>query len=257
MNNDPSGSGDWARRGAGNPQHSQPADITDLLAKYVPPHDIEAEQAVLGAMLIDPTTVDRVADMLGQGDFYREAHQVLFDTIIAISARNEPIDPITVSSELRRRGQEEAIGGQAYLLALLDQTPTAAHAEHYARIVEEKAILRRLIEASMQIASLARSQETENVDDLIDQSERLIFNVSQKRVNQFFAPLSPLLLEAYERAEELNELKTAISGLPTGIHELDMITAGLQKSDMIIVAARPSMGKTSLCLSRAQKVAFL
>jgi replicative DNA helicase len=256
MNNDPSGSGDWARRGAGNPQHSQPADITDLLAKYVPPHDIEAEQAVLGAMLIDPTTVDRVADMLGQGDFYREAHQVLFDTIIAISARNEPIDPITVSSELRRRGQEEAIGGQAYLLALLDQTPTAAHAEHYARIVEEKAILRRLIEASMQIASLARSQETENVDDLIDQSERLIFNVSQKRVNQFFAPLSPLLLEAYERAEELNELKTAISGLPTGIHELDMITAGLQKSDMIIVAARPSMGKTSLCLSIAQHVAI-
>lgn len=228
----------------------------ETLAQYVPPHNIEAEQSVLGALLIQPVAIERVQELLSNEDFYRDAHKVLFEAIIAITARNEPVNLITVQDELRKREKLDQVGGMAYLTALFDSVPSAGNVEFYAKIVEEKAILRRLIDAALGVVGLARSPEVESIDDLIDEAERLIFAVSKRRHAQFFTKLSPLLVDVYDRAEELAELKARVSGLPTGIDHFDMLTSGLQKSDLVIIAARPSMGKTSLCLSIAQHVAL-
>ena len=252
--------GSYGNGGGGNGNAAAgTANLTrgvDALAQYVPPHNIEAEQSVLGALLIQPVAIEKVAEMLTGEDFYRDAHKILFDAILAISQRNEPVDLITVQDELRKREKLELVGGMAYLTSLFDSVPSAANVEFYAKIVEEKAILRRLIDSALTVVGMARSPEIESIDDLIDQAERQIFGVSKRRMSQFFSPLSPLLVQVYDRAEELNELKARISGLPTGIAPFDMLTSGLQNSDLIIIAARPSMGKTSLCLSIAQHVAL-
>ena len=243
----------------GNTEQERAGDgqSAELLARYLPPHNVEAEQSVLGAMLLETAAVEKAAESLSSEDFYRETHQILFESILAINARNQPVDLITLQNELRTRDKLTSIGGIGYLTALFDAVPTAAHVEHYARIVEEKSMLRKLIDAAMQVIGMARSPEPDqDVGDLIDQAEKLIFTVAQRRMNQYFSPLSPLLVTVYDRAEELGQLKARVSGLETGFNQLDMWTAGLQKSDMIIVAARPSMGKTSLCLSIAQHVAL-
>jgi replicative DNA helicase len=228
----------------------------ETMSQYVPPHNIEAEQSVLGALLIQPIAIERVAEMLAGEDFYRDNHKILFEAILAISTRNEPVDLITVQDELRKRDKLEQIGGMPYVTALFESVPSAGNVEYYAKIVEEKAILRRLIDAALTVVGMARSADIQSVDDLIDQAERLVFGVSKRRMSQFFSPLSPLLVEVYDRAEELNELKTRVSGLSTGFERFDLLSSGLQKSDLIIIAARPSMGKTSLCLSIAQHAAL-
>lgn len=225
------------------------------LGAYVPPHSIEAEQSTLGAMLIERTAVEKVFEILDKEDFYRENHQTLFDVITFLAERDEPIDLVTVPNELKNRDQLDAIGGMAYLAALFDTVPTAANVEYYAKIVEEKATLRRLISASLEIIGSARG-EVEDVSEVLDEAERSIFGVSQQRAVAYFSPLRTLLLSVYDKAEELSEMKSRISGLSTGIHDFDMITSGLQSTDLIIVAARPSMGKTSLCLSIAEHVAI-
>lgn len=225
------------------------------LGAYVPPHSIEAEQSTLGAMLIERTAVEKVFEILDKEDFYRENHQTLFDVITFLAERDEPIDLVTVPNELKNRDQLDAIGGMAYLAALFDTVPTAANVEYYAKIVEEKATLRRLISASLEIIGSARG-EVEDVGEVLDEAERSIFSVSQQRAVAYFSPLRTLLLSVYDKAEELSEMKSRISGLSTGIHDFDMITSGLQSTDLIIVAARPSMGKTSLCLSIAEHVAI-
>jgi len=225
------------------------------LGAYVPPHSIEAEQSTLGAMLIERTAVEKVFEILDREDFYRENHQTLFDVITFLAERDEPIDLVTVPNELKNRDQLDAIGGMAYLAALFDTVPTAANVEYYAKIVEEKATLRRLISASLEIIGSARG-EVEDVGEVLDEAERSIFGVSQQRAVAYFSPLRTLLLAVYDKAEELSEMKSRISGLSTGIHDFDMITSGLQNTDLIIVAARPSMGKTSLCLSIAEHVAI-
>ncbi len=225
------------------------------LSAYVPPQNIEAEQATLGSMLIERAAVEKAAEMLGPEDFYRDAHHTLFEVITYLAERDQPVDPITVQEELKNRDKLEAIGGLEYLLALFDTVPTAANIEYYAKIVEEKAILRRLIDAAMEIVGLARG-EVEDIAEVIDKAESLVFAVAQQRTAEYFAQLRTLLLSVFDRAEELGELKQQISGLSTGIHEFDMITSGLQSTDLIIVAARPSMGKTSLCLSIAEHVAI-
>jgi replicative DNA helicase len=225
------------------------------LGAYVPPHSIEAEQSTLGAMLIERSAVEKVFDILDKEDFYRENHQTLFDVITFLAERDEPIDLVTVPNELKNRDQLDAIGGMAYLAALFDTVPTAANVEYYAKIVEEKATLRRLISASLEIIGSARG-EVEDVGEVLDEAERSIFGVSQQRAVAYFSPLRTLLLSVYDKAEELSEMKSRISGLSTGIHDFDMITSGLQNTDLIIVAARPSMGKTSLCLSIAEHVAI-
>ena len=212
------------------------------LGAYVPPHSIEAEQSTLGAMLIERSAVEKVFEILDKEDFYRENHQILFDVITFLTERDEPIDLVTVPNELKNRDQLDAIGGMAYLASLFDTVPTAANVEYYAKIVEEKATLRRLISASLEIIGSARG-EVEDVGEVLDEAERSIFSVSQQRATAYFSPLRTLLLSVYDKAEELSEMKSKISGLSTGIHDFDMITSGLQSTDLIIVAARPSMGK--------------
>lgn len=232
------------RNGGGHGRFGGGADSGGLgaLGAYVPPQDLQAEQSTLGAMLIERAAVEKAAEILDKEDFYRDAHQTLFDVITALAERDEPVDFITVGAELKNRDKLEAIGGETYLMALLDTVPTAANIEYYAKIVQDKAILRRLIEASFQIVGLARG-EVENVSEVLDEAEKLVFSVAQQQTGEYFAQLRNLLLQVYDKAEELGELKQRISGLSTGIHDFDMITSGLQNTDLIIIAARPSMGK--------------
>jgi replicative DNA helicase len=225
------------------------------LGAYVPPHNIEAEQSTLGAMLIDRAAVEKAAEILGKEDFYRETHQLLYDVITTLAERDQPVDLITVQEELKNRDKLDNIGGMPYLTSLFDTVPTAANVEYYAKIVQEKAILRRLIAAAFEIIGMARG-EIENIDEVIDQAERAVFSVTQQRSVSYFTQLRQLLLTVWDKAEELGEMKSRMSGLSSGIHDFDMITSGLQKTDLIIVAARPSMGKTSLCLSIAEHVAI-
>jgi replicative DNA helicase len=222
----------------------------------VPPQSLEAEQSTLGSMLISHAAVEKAMDMLRPEDFYRDAHRNIFEAICDLAQRDEKADLLTVQEELRRRGQLELTGGQPYLSALIDSVPTAAHCEFYAKIVQEKAILRRLIEASGQIIAWAHEEE-EEVDTIVDNAERLIFGVAQRHLSQYFVPLRPLLFEALERYDAVKQTHDRITGIPTGLTELDDMTAGFQPSDFIIIAGRPSMGKTALCLSIAVNAAKL
>ncbi len=224
------------------------------LSAYIPPHSIESEQSTLGAMLIESTAVEKVFEILDKDDFYRENHQAIFEVISTLSERNTPVDLVTVQEELKNRDKLELVT-LPYLLSLFDTVPTAANAEYYAKIVKDKATLRRLISAAMEIIGAARG-EVENVDEVIDSAERAVFGVSQDSASSYFSSLRTLLLSVYDNAAEMSEMKSLISGLSTGIHDFDMITSGLQNTDLIIVAARPSMGKTSLCLSIAEHVAL-
>lgn len=229
-------------------------EIGTLLDR-VPPQNLDAEQSTLGSMMIDRAALDKGVDILRPDDFYREAHQTIFDALVSLAERSEPVDIVTAQEELRSRGKLEDVGGTEYLMALIDSVPTAANVEYYARIVEEKAILRRLIDACTQIMSLSHGA-VDDVPALVDQCERMIFQVSQKRMGEFFTPLSILAHQGFEKIEEHYKDKSLVSGLSTGFHALDVITSGFQISDFIIIAARPSMGKTALSLDIARHVAM-
>lgn len=228
-------------------------DNPSLLNK-IPPQNLEAEQSTLGSMMIDNAALEKGIDILKPEDFYRDAHQTIFEVLMSLAERNEPVDIITVQEELRNMNKLERIGGTEYLMALIDAVPTAANIEYYAHIVEEKALLRRLIDASTQISGWCHGQ-VEDADSLVDQSERLIFQISQKRMGDYFTPLSILAHEAFERIETQYKDKLEVSGLATGFKKLDEITSGFQSSDFIIIAGRPSMGKTAFVLDIARHVA--
>jgi replicative DNA helicase len=228
-------------------------EVGPLLDK-VPPQNLEAEQSTLGSMMIDRAALDKGIDILRPQDFYREAHQIIFEVLLSLAERGEPVDIVTVQEELRSRGKLEAVGGIEYLMALIDCVPTAANIEYYARIVEEKAILRRLIDACTQVIGECHGP-VEDVNDVVDHAERLVFQVSQRRMGQYFTPLGPLAHKAFERLEEQWQSKVKVTGLPTGFTDLDAIPSGLQPSYLSIVAARPSMGKTAFCLDIARHVA--
>lgn len=225
-----------------------------LLGK-VPPNNIEAEQSTLGSMMIDRAALEKGIDILQPEDFYRDAHQLIFDALMSLAERDQPVDIVTVQEELRTRGRLDSVGGTEYLMALIDSVPTASNLEYYAHIVEEKAMLRRLLDACAQITSWSYGH-VEDTSQLIDQAEGLIFKVSQKRMGQYFTPLNVLAHQTFERIEDQYSEKATISGLATGFHDLDSITSGLQSSDFIIIAARPSMGKTALSLDIARHVAI-
>lgn len=225
------------------------------LLKKIPPQNLEAEQSTLGSMMIDMTALEKGIEILNPDDFYREAHQLIFDVLRSLAERNEPVDIITVQEELRRMGKLEDVGGTEYLMSLIDAVPTASNIEYYAKIVEEKAILRRLIDASTQISGWCYSQ-ADDADALVDRAEQLIFKISQKRMGEYFTPLSMLAHEAFEKIETQYREQLPISGLSTGFKRFDEITSGLQPSDFIIVAARPSMGKTAFVLDIARHVAI-
>jgi replicative DNA helicase len=220
----------------------------------VPPQNLEAEQSTLGSMMIDREALEKGVDILRTEDFYRSAHSTVFDALVSLAERNEPVDLVTVQEELRKQGKLDGVGGTEYLMALIDTVPTAANVEYYAKIVEQKAMLRKLVDAGGQIVSWAHTA-TEEAESVVDQAERLIFQISQRKMGEYFTPLRKLAQAAYERLEIQYQQQLEVSGLRTGFDELDKITAGLQTSDFIIVAARPSMGKTAFCLDIARSVA--
>jgi replicative DNA helicase len=209
----------------------------------VPPHSLEAEQAVLGSMLIEKPAVEKAAELLKPEDFYRDAHRYIFEAMLALAERDEPVDLLTVSEELQGKDQIEVVGGRLYLVNLMEAPATAANIEYYAHIVEEKAILRRLMDAGTQIQGLAHS-EFEDVGDLVDRAERIIFEIGQRRMGQFFYHIRPLLDEELDRIEKRDANKGQPTGHATPFSDLNFkMGGGLQPSDLIIVAARPGMGK--------------
>ncbi len=220
----------------------------------LPPQSIEAEQSVLGSILIDRDAVIEVAEFLRPEDFYRQAHARIFGSMIDLFERREPIDIVTVSESLERTGDLEAIGGRSYLGTLSNQTPTAVHAVQYARIVERKSLLRNLIGAAGKIAGIGYEDPAE-VQEAVDRAEAELFAVSQRRVAAGFAPLKSLLHDAYDRLDYLHAHRGEISGIRTGFQDLDTLTTGLQKSDLVILAARPSVGKSSFALNIAEHAA--
>ncbi|MBM3252163.1 MAG: replicative DNA helicase [Candidatus Omnitrophica bacterium] len=224
------------------------------LPDKLPPQNIEAEQSALGCLMLDKDAIVRVADILRPGDFYRQAHNIVFAAMIDLYSKGEPIDLLSLSNRLEETGQLEEVGGPAYLTTLVNTVPTAAHVLHYAKIVRHKKTLRDLIEAAEHISQLGFREE-ETMEKILDEAEQRIFRISQKSLSQEFLPVKNTLEEAFERIDKLHKGDGALRGVPTGFKELDDILAGLQKSDLIILAARPSLGKTALALDIACHVA--
>lgn len=219
----------------------------------LPPQNVEAEQSVLGALMMDRESFIKIADVLHSGDFYRGSHNIIFSAMVDLYEKGEPIDLLSVTSRLEERGVLENAGGISYLTQLVNSVPTSSHIVHYASIVHKKKILRALIEVSYEISQLGY-QETEDVDHLLDEAEQKIFKISQHTLGQRFDPVKDTLGEAFERIEKLHQGEGRLRGTPTGFSDLDNHLAGLQKSDLIILAARPSTGKTSLALDIARHV---
>ncbi len=229
------------------------AAIEDNLRK-VPPQNLEAECSVLGGILLENDSVNQVLELLRPEDFYRESHRKIFRAIIQLTDRNEPVDVITLSDCLTSRGELEAVGGSAYLTSLTEFVPTAANISHYARIVREKSILRHLIGAATEIATRGY-EERGNVDEFLDSAEKVIFDISENKVKASFASMGSLIPNTLKNIETLYHRKEMITGVPTGYHELNKLTAGLQPSDLIIIAGRPGMGKTAFALNIARNAA--
>ncbi len=229
-------------------------EIGDAIGK-VPPQNTDAEQSVLGGILIENEALNKVVEILNSDDFYREAHRKIFRSMIALSEKNEPSDLITLTNELKYQNLLEEIGGASYLTSLIDSVPTAANIEYYAKIVKEKSILRRLIQAATEIVTQSY-EDRGDVDTFLDDAERLIFGISEHRVKPSFYPFKDIIKESFKTIEKLYEKKELITGIPSGFKDLDKKTAGFQPSDLIIVAGRPGMGKTAFCLNVAQYAAI-
>ncbi len=225
-------------------------DYTDRL----PPQNLEAEQSVLGAMLIDGEAITTAAEILKPADFYKEAHEKIYQAILSLADEGEPVDLVTLSDKLRNEGLLEALGGADYLTELANVVPTAAHVHYYAKIVEEKSLLRQLIQASTRIVGMSY-EEPDEVEKLLDEAERLIFEVSQRTSTQDFVPVKEVLMETFDKIENLYQNQGQVTGIPTGFIDLDQKLSGLQPSDLVVLAARPSMGKTTLALNMAQHIA--
>jgi len=221
----------------------------------IPPHNIEAEQSVLGAMLLNRETIPTVTEIIKPEDFYREDNREIFEAILDLYDQAEPIDLITVSEQLKLRGTMDEIGGLEYLTYLANSVPTTANARHYAQIVEEKSILRQLIKASSEIANMSY-EASEEVTYVLDKAEKNIFDILQKRNFKGLIPIKDVLVETFNKLEELYNNKGHITGIPTGFADLDFKTYGLQNSDLIFIAARPAMGKTAFALNIAQYAAI-
>ena len=216
----------------------------------VPPHDIEAEQAVIGSMLTDTDAVTSAIEVLKAEDFYREDNKEIYEAILNLYNRSEPIDIITVKAELESMGKFEQVGGLEYLAELPEKVPTTANAMKYIKIVEEKSTLRRLIKTANEIIELGYSP-TEEVDDIMENAEKKIFNIMQDKNQKGYSPLKDVLVESFTKLEELYNRKQHITGVPSGFIELDYRTAGFHGSDLVLIAARPAMGKTAFALNIA------
>ncbi|MBU0625444.1 replicative DNA helicase [Patescibacteria group bacterium] len=226
-----------------------------MSAERIPPQNLEAEQSFIGSLLIDKNAIFRVADMVRPEDFYKPAHGDILEAILALYAKREPIDMLTLANRLQEMGKLETVGGRTYLMELTTIVPTAAHITNYADIIQKKATLRRLLSAAGEITGLA-FEETEDVDALLDNAEQKLFGVSQKYLKTSFTPLKDALDNAFERIDELHREKGKLRGITTGYRDLDNILGGLQRSDLVILAARPSVGKTSFALDIARQAAI-
>ena len=220
----------------------------------VPPHHMEAEQSVLGAILLDNDVLNRVVEYISADDFYHPAHKIIYDGIIDLWQKNEPIDLVTISQKIKEKNQWEQSGGAAYLSSLVEGVPTTANASSYAKIVHEKSILRKLINGANQI--IADGFDTEgDIDHYLDKAEQIVFEVANDRIRQNFAAIGDIVKDSFKTIEKLYDRKELITGVSTGYKDLDRLTSGFQPSDLIILAGRPSMGKTALALNMVDTAA--
>lgn len=224
-------------------------------AVSLPPQNLEAEVSVLGAMMISPMAITNVVDKVHETDFYRDSHREIFHTITELFGKGYPVDPITVTENLTLRGVLDQVGGKAYIHTLVSTVPAAANASHYAAIVRENSVLRSLIQVGNRIAEMGYERPGE-VRELLDQSEKLVFEISQENIRGEARPLKDLLEEQFSRIEKLHEQGKKITGISTGFPDLDKLTSGFQESNLIILAARPAVGKTALALDIAQNIAL-
>lgn len=223
----------------------------DLPISKLPPQNVEAEQSVLGAILLDNNALNKALEILNPDDFYKEAHKRIFKTILDLNERNETIDLITLTDYLKGRNELEQVGGASYLTSLVNSVPTAANVRQHSKIIHEKALLRNLINVATEIVTQGY-EGSGRVEDLLDQAESSIFGISERKIRPSFVPLKEIVKGSFETIERLYERKERVTGVPTGFTDLDEITSGLQPSDLIVIAGRPSMGKTSLALGIAQ-----
>ncbi|MFQ3549102.1 MAG: replicative DNA helicase [Armatimonadota bacterium] len=214
----------------------------------LPPQNIEAEQSTLGAMMLDRNAIDRATEFLRAEDFYRPAHQIIFDALCSLAEKDSPVDPITLQEELQKKGKLEECGGIEYLISLVETVPSASNVAYYAQIVERKSILRKLIAAGTEIMGLAHLDD-ENIDDVTSKAEQIIFEVGQRRIGKDFQSIKNLVMDRWDYIDTRYRERGVPSGTPTGFTKIDQITAGLQPNELIILAARPSVGKTALALN--------
>jgi replicative DNA helicase len=229
------------------------AEKNDNLGK-LPPQNIEAEQSLLSCLLLDKNAIFKVVDILSEKDFYKPAHHTIYEISKELFSRQEPIDILTLSDRLEAKGKLAEIGGRTYLALLSNFVATASNVENYAKIIQHKATLRRLQQAASEISELSFNEE-DDVDMILDATEQKIFQISQNFSKNVFVSINNLLTDAFERIDDLHKQSGKLRGLPTGFADLDKLLAGLQKSDLVILAARPSVGKTSLALDIARQVA--
>lgn len=244
---------DVALRGFPGRERPDPQPYTGGLR--VPPQNVEAERSLLGGLLTEDGALLKVLEILEPEFFYKEAHKIIYNAILDLFERNEPQDLVTVHNHLKSKGLISKVGGAAYLAELTDTLPLGPNIVHYARIVRDKAILRKLIEKSAEILNYC-FDESGDVDEILEAAETGIFEITQAKIRQNFSPLSSVLVKAVEKVERLYNRKELITGVPTGFIELDKMTAGFQPSDLIIIAGRPSMGKTAFALNIAQHAAL-
>ncbi len=219
----------------------------------LPPQNIEAEQSLLGSLLIDKDAIIKIADIVNAQDFYHDKHGIIFEAIIELYSKREPIDLLTLSNRLEEKEKLEEIGGRSYLVSLSNMVPTASHVLNYGEIVQKKATLRSLIKSASDIVKMGYDEE-EEVSSILDKAESNLFAVSQGHQKEVFVPITSILNETFERIDNIHKDKSKLRGVPTGYTDLDNLLAGLQKSDLIILAARPSVGKTTLALDIARNV---
>lgn len=227
--------------------------MADLLGR-IPPHNDEAEQSLLGALLIDKESIFKIHDIINPQDFYREAHRLIYEACSELSAKHEPLDLLSLGNRLREKNQLDLIGGNSVLASLTNMVPTAAHIVNYAHIVHRKGILRRLLKASENISTIAY-EEAEDIEDTLDRAQKEIYGVSTSFGGASFTSIRDVLTDAFDRIDELHREKGKLRGIPTGFVALDNLIAGLQKSDLIIIAARPSVGKSSFVMDMARVAA--
>ncbi len=243
------------------PLNSFPADLSvdNQVAKLrVPPHSIEAESSVLGGLLLDNTAWDRVGDLLVDNDFYRHEHKLIYAAIGALINTSKPADVITVNEQLQNLGKAEEMGGLGYLNSLAQYVPSASNIRRYAEIVRERSILRKLVSASDEIATNAFNPQGKAIDRILDEAEQKIFNIGEEgsRMKQGFQSMDTLVVELLDRVQEMANNPNEVTGVPTGFYDLDRMTSGLQAGDMVVLAARPSMGKTAFAINIAEHVAL-